>query len=316
MAIYALCPDSNRPGGGVRKLYRHVDVLNRNGWRAAVLHRSPGFRCSWFENTTAVACFAEVHPQPSDVLLVPEIYGPAIATIKPGIRKVIFNQNCHLTFHGYPLAKRREPAPYRHPDTVATLVVSEDSQEYLATVFPGLRVHRLHYGIDRSLFRYAEDKRPQAAFMPRRGSEDARQVINALNCGGALRNLEVVAIDGRSESETAEMLREALVFFSFSRAEGFGLPPAEAMACGCAVVGFPGFGGREFFRPEHCWPVPEGDVAAFVRTAREMFRLMETDPESVRAMRRRAAEFIAREYSVQREESDIVEFWSSVAPRE
>jgi len=45
----------------------------------------------------------------------------------------------------------------------------------------------------------------------------------------------------------ADILRSSRVFLSFSQREGFGLPPLEALACGCAVVGYHGFGGRALF---------------------------------------------------------------------
>ncbi len=31
-SIYIFCPDLSRPMGGVRMLYRHVDILNANGF--------------------------------------------------------------------------------------------------------------------------------------------------------------------------------------------------------------------------------------------------------------------------------------------
>ena len=55
MTIYYRCPDKDYPVGGIRVIYRHVDLLNRNGFDAAVLHRLHPFRCTWFENETRVA---------------------------------------------------------------------------------------------------------------------------------------------------------------------------------------------------------------------------------------------------------------------
>ncbi|MBX7042863.1 MAG: glycosyltransferase family 4 protein [Ignavibacteria bacterium] len=40
-----------------------------------------------------------------------------------------------------------------------------------------------------------------------------------------------------SDNEIAELYRSSDIFLYTSTHEGFGLPPAEAMACGCAVVG-------------------------------------------------------------------------------
>jgi hypothetical protein len=50
MAIYYRCPDKDYPVGGIRVIYSHVDILNRNGFPAFVLHHYHPFRCTWFEN--------------------------------------------------------------------------------------------------------------------------------------------------------------------------------------------------------------------------------------------------------------------------
>jgi len=55
VTIYYGCPDKDYPVGGVRVIYRHVDLLNRNGFDAFVLHHYFPFRCTWFENATRVA---------------------------------------------------------------------------------------------------------------------------------------------------------------------------------------------------------------------------------------------------------------------
>ena len=52
--VYYLTPDDNTPRGGVRVMYRHVDLLNANGINAKVLHTRAGFRCTWFANTSTV----------------------------------------------------------------------------------------------------------------------------------------------------------------------------------------------------------------------------------------------------------------------
>jgi len=53
-SIYVFCPDLARPMGGVRMLYRHVDILNANGFDADIVHSSAGFRVDWFEHSTRV----------------------------------------------------------------------------------------------------------------------------------------------------------------------------------------------------------------------------------------------------------------------
>ena len=52
------------------------------------------------------------------------------------------------------------------------------------------------------------------------------------------------------EAELVELYNSCSLFLSSSLAEGFALPPAEAMACGCAVVATDSGGIREYARHE------------------------------------------------------------------
>ena len=50
MKLYYLCPDYGRSAGGVRVVYRHVDLLRSNGYDAFVVHERQGFRDTSFES--------------------------------------------------------------------------------------------------------------------------------------------------------------------------------------------------------------------------------------------------------------------------
>src|SRR5437870_2893463 len=65
MALYYRCPDSPKPFGGIRVIYRHVDILNKHGIEAFVLHDRAPFRCTWFENETAIAYVYRATSPPS-----------------------------------------------------------------------------------------------------------------------------------------------------------------------------------------------------------------------------------------------------------
>jgi hypothetical protein len=310
--IYLYCPDDNQPHGGIRKLYRHADVLNRHGIGAAIVHVQPGFRCSWFENQTPVVAAPTLRPQPEDILVVPEVYGPHFARTAPGIRKVVFNQNCYNTFVGYPIDETPGETPYLHPDIIAALTVSEDNTSYLRFAFPRLKVLRLHLGIDGSLFYPGTPKRRRIAFMPRRQLEEARQVFNILKFRGSLEGFDIVEISGLSHRDAARLLRDSAIFFSFSAIEGFGLPPAEAMASGCLTIGFHGRGGKEFFRPEFSWPVEFGDIEGYARIAEAVLEQHRRDPAPLLEKADAAAKFIAANYSMAAEEADIVACWRQI----
>jgi glycosyltransferase involved in cell wall biosynthesis len=317
MNIYVLCPDHDKPSGGVKQLYRHVDVLNRNGFTATILHKRRGFRCTWFPNNTRVAHYAgairSIMRDPRSCLVFPEIYGPEIAEYAPGTKKVIFNQSGYLTFLGYSLDPGALDTPYRDPQVLAALVVSEDTRAYLSYAFPQLPITRLRNGVDPAVFAYSAHKRPQIAFMPGKSDEDIAQVINLLKFRGALAGYRLAPIAGQSEAETAAIMRESLIFLNFGVQEGFALPAAEAIACGCTVVGYDGMGGREFIRPPWAHPVPAKDVLAFAQAVERVLALHAREPAALAEQARQAAAHIRAAYSLAHEEQDIVEFWDRLA---
>ena len=124
-----------------------------------------------------------------------------------------------------------------------------------------------------------------------------------------LEGFEVFPIDGLSEEATAESLRESLIFLSFGYPEGCSLPPAEAMACGCITIGYHGNGGREYFLPEHSFPVEFGDIRAFAQTAERVVGLLNTNSQELEVLRQRASEYILTNYTVEQERQDALACW-------
>lgn len=297
--VYYLSPDRTTPSGGVRNIYRHVDELNTLGIDAAVLHTRRGFRCLWFDNTTPTVSVRDVRLGPRDVLVVPEIYGPRLHRLPPGPMKVIFNQGAYITFDFIPFEHSEPGAPYAQvPDLVALLTVSEDSERLLAHTFPDIPVHRARPVVDGAIF-HPPDTRPsrRISYTVSRRPEEREQLLHMLRARGVLEGWELTAISGLTEAETAATMRASTLFFSFSEREGFGLPPAEAMACGCYVVGFTGLGGREYFDPEYSSPVPEDDLLAFARAAEAAIVGFREDPQAMAKRTRLASERILARYS-------------------
>jgi hypothetical protein len=306
--VYYLCPHSDQPSGGIRAIYRHVDTLNAAGIPATVVHARDGFSCTWFEHDTRVTAARSVALAEQDVLVVPEWYGCRLSALPTGPRIVIFNQNAYRTFAG--LDDDAEPgAPYRGVRGLeAILAVSEDNADCLRFAFPELPVALVRNAVDSAMFHPPERSAGRRlALMPRKRSDDAFQVLRLLSAHGSLDGWEVVPIVNRSEAETAGLLRSCAVFLSFSAQEGFGLPPAEAMACGCYVVGFPGLGGREYFDPAFSSPVEEGDVLAFAKAAAAV---LGEDPPALAARASSASSHILTRYSLSGQRQDLLSFFT------
>jgi hypothetical protein len=306
--VFYLCPDNDVPSGGVRAIYRHVDMLNAAGIDAAVLHHDPRSHCTWFENQTRVAGAATVTLTPRDVLVVSEWYGPDLYQLPAGPRLVVFNQNAYQTFLGIPYVKGD---PYRRlPGLEAILTVSENNADYLRFAFPGLQIVRVRCAVDGTLFR-PPDVPPgrRVGVMPRKRPDDCNQLMHLLRARGCLDGWEAVTIDGLDEAATAQAMRSCSVFLSLSKQEGFGLPPAEAMACGCYVVGFTGLGGREFFDPAFSSPVEDGDVLGFARAAEAALAM---EPAELAARAKPASEHVLDVYAVERQHADLLGFFDEL----
>jgi hypothetical protein len=305
---YFICPDYDVPSGGVRVIYRHVEHLRDAGIPAAVVHTSPTFRPTWFASDVPVVSTDAVDPTPADLLVIPEIYGPGLATIAPGIPKAVFNQNAYKTFDGYSADPYELTTPYGHPEIVAAVVVSEDNAAYLRHGFPNLTVRRTINAVDPQLF-HPQRKRRRIAYMPRKNRDQALQVLRLLAFRGLLDDVELTALDGVAQTRVAALLRETLIFLSFGAPEGFGLPAAEAMAAGCAVVGYHGMGGREFFTDDIAVPVEQGDIVAF---AAAVERLLTAPAAEAEALGARASEAIHARYSLQAERDSVVRVWGEL----
>ncbi len=148
--------------------------------------------------------------------------------------------------------------------------------------------------------------------MPRKNADEAVQVFNLLRGRGALSGWELVSIHGLPEEEVSKVLEDTAIFLSFGHPEGCPLPPLEAMDRGCLVIGYHGRGGREYFKPEFCYPLEAGDVVGFAKAVEEVLEMEKREPGSMEKKGMMASEFIRANYSPEREAKTIVEIWEQI----
>lgn len=324
--IYYLCPDTDEPYGGVKKIYAHVDILTRNAMDACVLHGKRGFRCTWFENSTRVEYIKDARITKDDYVVIPEFLN--LAYIQPSRRDhtarmfwsafdspakiVVFNQGTYITFSWNTFDVTERKNLHMDPRTVAVITVSEDGQRFLRYAFPSLKTFRVHNAINPDVFTYNPVKKKQICLIANKNTDHALCVINALKFRGVLDGFTVVPISNKTERETARIMKDSLIFLSMGTLEGFSLPPAEAMACGCIVVGYHGMGGREYFLPDFCYPVEACDIHAFVKSTEEVISMYRNMPKVLEQKALKAANYIRRHYSPLREQDDVLSCWRSI----
>ena len=334
--------ENNAPSGGRKFTYHVVDLLNDAGFEAWIIHPRDKFRLNWFPNKTKVGQCLELFPnqneknwlrnffylasprrkksaqridsnasnrleiQESDIIFIPETR-LGVAHRMPKINpKIIFNQNPYFMF------KQQLPEETRINDLLAetnvkaVIAASKLTYEFQNLVLPKMPSFLVQLFIE-DIFCFQNKKKTQIAYMPRRRLGDAQAVINMLRARGLDKHVSFIAIDDLSQIEVAKILRESLIFMSFSEREGFGLPSAEAMASGCAVVGYTGGGGDEFFDPEYCFPVQEGDLLSFVGAIENILHMNNSQTEELDNMRRTASETIRTRYSYENSRQSIIQ---------
>lgn len=240
--IFYLCYDNNRPVGGEKESYQHVDVLNRNGFDAYVLHNTRGFRLTWFPNTTRVVSRHEVTLNPcSDIMVLPENLGLRILAI-PG-RKVIFNKGIYSGFGALglsPLGSR----VYLSDDVIAILSMSSHNSKHLTFAYGSKPVLTVLPDIKPETFTYRplESKQLRIAYATK-ASGHGRTLYQLLSARATiglnrLQSVTWIPIVDLHERDVVAELQRALLFVFLSVDEGMPRLPLEAMACGCLVCAY------------------------------------------------------------------------------
>jgi glycosyltransferase involved in cell wall biosynthesis len=350
--IYFISPDSNIPAGGIKQLYRQVDVLNKNGFKASVVHGHKHFKVNWFKNDTPVVWHPVVLKldknsssnlrkqikilvkntfksefeydksinnrklilNKEDIVVLPEFYGKAINTVFQDQKTVVYNQNCYYSFRGYGIPNKNNSnvSIYKQDRLKGVIVASANAVSYLNNFLLDKPIYRIKYGIDKKIFSFQANKKKQIAFMPRKLREDSEQILNILSIRGVLNGWDIIPIQGMNEEEVSGVLKESAIFLSFNHREGFGMPPVEAMACGCIVVGYAGQGGEEYFSPDFTYKVQQRNITKFTETLEHVMLEFETNPKKLSKMGLEASKFIESEYSMKQEEKSIIEVWQEL----
>ena len=107
--------------------------------------------------------------------------------------------------------------------------------------------------------------------------------------------------------------RTPLMFLSCGHPEGFGLPLAEAIACGCLVVGYHGLAGRDFALP-HMQVVEFGDLLGLLKGVEQELARFDAAPEAVIQERLAASETILQTYSLEAELDCCLRTWAHICP--
>jgi glycosyltransferase involved in cell wall biosynthesis len=235
--------------GGIKTVYRQVELLCELGYHACVWQ--PAGKLEWLQTSAPVLDRLEQKDvRIDDVLVFPEVLNAEplhpFMQIRNGCLKLLFCQNQHYVFNQF-IPK----VDYARLGFNSVFCPSLATKQFLeqtlhigdVTIIPGF--------IARERFR-PERKKLQILAIPTKMNGQAIYIAQSLRAKHAdARDVPVLFVQDRSETEVARLMSESAILMALGHREAFGLVALEAMASGCLVAGFHGYGGLEYASPDN-----------------------------------------------------------------
>ena len=244
------CPPLRKPSGGMAVMAQLAAHLHAAGWPVAFVANGempPGVSAP----DIPVLTLQTAALAPGDRWIVPEGW-PAL--LAPGLqarcRCAVYVQNWAFVHGILPETVEWQKLGLR------MFAVSSPVALFVRETL-GLAAPIVRPAIDTGLFSPAPELRPdpaeelRIAWMPRKNRHLAvqiRRIFESLVARAGRKPPVWIPIENLPAADVAGVLRTAHVFLATGFPEGFGLPPLEAMACGCLVAGFSGMGGWDYMR--------------------------------------------------------------------
>lgn len=327
-------PSVATPTGGVSVILDWVQILRANGFQAEAFSDSPDYSYKFGKAHAEILYIAEAERKrvlhrkgivtrvlglgragssskdtlscrEDDVVIIPEYAANWLPDAFPTQQLVLLVQAFTM---------------FSNPDYLSgiktkrfgsVIAVSDICEGY--SRFAGFTpVHKVPIAIASDIF-FPRPKENTICYMPRRRPGDIDLVLNALRLNKRIEDFQLCPIDRMPIAKVAEAMGRSRIFLSFSQREGFGLPPAEAMASGCLVVGFTGGGGDEYFDPSWSFPISEGNLPKFVETIEKVVADCRHEPSRMDAMAKTAAATVSARYSAEAQRQAILNVFGAMS---
>lgn len=307
--IYYLCPDIKTASAGIRRLYRHVDLLCQAGFNAHILHLHSGFHRSDMPYVS-VRFLDQQTFGANAVIVIPEGFPAIMDALKtfPG-RRFVIALNWDYVFKDMP-----QGLNWRSFNIERVLVVSSVIGNMISWSM-GLPTHVLGSSLDHQ--RYYIDtapKRNQVVYIQRKAAHI--DILKRLLCArnsDFTQKIHWLGLDGLTEDEYAAQVRISSVFLNLSTAEGYPTSCLEAMAAGTMVAGYDSVGGRELLHGhggnQNCILTPNGDYMSLAYALEPVLNdLLQGKSQKWASMLSNACRTVSG-ITLEKERQSLISFW-------
>lgn len=307
--ILYIAPSTEKPSGGAKALYDHVKILNNNGFNAFIVHNQSNYSYSWSHHRDIPTIYAtpKLDIRDDDTVVISEEnlrFLKQAAPIKA--RKIVFCQN---HFYIFKTLKFEEYSNFLSVDNI--IASSNQIKNFYEQTLQIPDIPLIPYSIPHEKF-YPEPKKLIISYMPRKRPLESDSIKNLFKITSKNNTLFTwKEIDMLDEESTASIMRESAIFLSLSRLEGFGLPPLEAMACGCLIVGFHGWGGLDFANKSNGLWCDEDNLIQCVEKLSLATDLVKTNSTTYPTITSNAIN-TASKYTTENQEEALVNYFKTI----
>ena len=317
--IFYMCYDHQIPTGGQKQMYRHVDILNANGFTAYAVHRDEKFRLKWFENNTKVKSLDEVgiiFDENNDFIVLPE--DNYLGFIRLPGKKIIFNQGIFSSFKYFNYNLDAVKC-YINDDIKYIMTVSQHNYDYFNFILPNKKIRRIYNAVDDNTFEFKKilDKKKEILILPNKSKLDLKFIFHSLQIR-SFQKLNIIQkfswkfFNNLNAKDAAKALSDALIIIFPNTFEGFTLTLLEAMLSGTIVISFKGGPNLEFLNKNNSFLIDAYNHLEFIKRIEKTIDLFENNCFDELEFITKNAFLSASQFSLQKEKESILSFWDEV----
>lgn len=255
---------THKPVGGIKVIYQHCILLKELGYEVypLIIGRYEG---NFFGFNIELKYLKDVGYKllPDDVVVCPE-FNPYLGLRFICGSRVLLNQSQSWLYLDQRLDLQDKGKNYIQLGYDHIMNCSQHLAE-LMKQHMNVDSFSVINGIDSTIFKPKQEMRVAQRVLAFSRKHPLLIDEIRMECKRLKLNYDFRVVDGLAEEQVIAEYQQADIFLATGFPEGFGLPPLEAMSCGCVVIGFTGGGASEFMvHNETALVADDGDCKAVV----------------------------------------------------